>query len=742
MTATPMVGSTFFGLDISQFAARLLSIRRKISKRVLIVEFRPDSLLLAEATLTQLGVQLSHISSVPLPPEALDRGVPAEPLKMAGLIQDFCSVNKIPAHRVAVVLPPELAFQRLLDLPASLSTDEAREYVLNPANGLQIPFPLTQTDFDLFPVLMPVEQQAGDKRTYMLTAIPEVLVDPIVEMLQAADLELQLLELGSHSQLRNHAADLITLSAQQVDLVLELLPDCSNLMLVSCSGLLGSERLASIRNPPEIALEADQRALAVSSGVLAEDLLFKDESYLPLSDLDLRVLLADLRSSLENFHFKRPDSEIRRVILTGVNSSHPLLADLLSETLSIPVVVSHHAAVTGLMGLSMDDLLLQSGLGRLTGLALGLLPNNQLLACSLEEQALDGPASQNQNDAVAIADLLGSSEAQTGLDLVAVEASNVGVSSEPTTDHLIPAITTTFEEVNDLDLDVEIKSDPEIDVANQPDLLPSSLERRVDPGEPSSVLPIPVSFNEDAPDIILDEKPLDALSQGELPLIASSATEHQSDIKTLDETESSNEQWPSITTPEDAVGDEAPFLMESDILDDFSVDPGSSFLATSLNEDCSLPEMMWPSISSPKMIDDDVEDVVVGLDESEWPSISSNPMQESIPSSTLSENPESLIPINENFSQATDADLTFSVNTSVEKSDGIEQLNVESPLSEILSTESTHDNASQAGIPGLDLIPEIEEDDKESVPKPPVSKESDPTDALQELGELRFADEN
>ena len=213
MTATPMVGATFFGLDISQLSTWLLSLRRKISKRVLLLEFGPDSLLLAEATLTQQGVQLSHISSFSLPPEALDRGVPAEPLKMAGLIQDFCSEKKIPAHRVAVVLPPELAFQRLLDLPSSLTTDEARQYVLNPANGLQIPFPLTQTDFDLFPVSTPTEvQRVGGKRLYMLTAVPEVLVDRIVEMLQAADLELQLLEIGSHSQLRNHAADLVTLA--------------------------------------------------------------------------------------------------------------------------------------------------------------------------------------------------------------------------------------------------------------------------------------------------------------------------------------------------------------------------------------------------------------------------------------------------------------------------------------------------------------------------------------------------
>ena len=143
MTATPLVGSTFFGLDISQLVARVLSIRRKISKRVLLLEFRSDALLLAEASLTPQGVRLSHISSFTLPPDALDRGVPAEPLKMAGLIQEFCTEKKIPAHRVAVVLSPELAFQRLLELPASLTKDQAREYVLNPANGLQIPFPLT-----------------------------------------------------------------------------------------------------------------------------------------------------------------------------------------------------------------------------------------------------------------------------------------------------------------------------------------------------------------------------------------------------------------------------------------------------------------------------------------------------------------------------------------------------------------------------------------------------------------------
>ena len=75
MTGTPTVGSTFFGLDISQFVTRLISLRRKISKRVLLLEFGSASLFMAEATQTQTGVQLSHVSFFSLPPDALDRGV-------------------------------------------------------------------------------------------------------------------------------------------------------------------------------------------------------------------------------------------------------------------------------------------------------------------------------------------------------------------------------------------------------------------------------------------------------------------------------------------------------------------------------------------------------------------------------------------------------------------------------------------------------------------------------------------
>ena len=725
-----MVGSTFFGLDISQLTARLLLIRRKISKRVLLLEFRSDSLLLAEATLTQVGVQLSHTSSFPLPPEALDRGVPAEPLKMAGLIQAFCAEKKIPAHRAAVVLPPELAFQRLLDLPASLTKDEAREYVLNPANGLQIPFPLTQTDFDLFPVLMPVEQQSGDKCLYMLTAIPEVLVDPIVEMLQAADLELQLLELGSHSQLRNHAAELMTLAPQQVDLVLEMLPDCSNLMLVSCSGLLGSERLASIRNLPELALPDDQRAVALSSGVSVEDLVFKDESYLPLSDLDLRVLVSDLRASLERFHLNRHGAEIRRLVLTGVNSSHPLLADLLAETLGLQVVLSRPIAVTGLAGLAMDDLLVQSGLARLTGLALGLLPNDQLLACSLEGHASDAQASQHQNNAVAIADLLSSSEAQTGLDLVAVEASPVGVVAEETNaEQSVSTITTTAEVVGSLDPDVVLKPDGITDVAEKPDLFPVTQKQTTE--------------SDELTESVVGEMPLDALSEDEWPSIATSASQYEVDVDVLEDASLSKEQWPSIANITEAVGDEVPSVLESGVSDDFSIGASSPSSESSSNEDAALSETLWPSIASAGLTDEAfVEEVVVKVDESEWPSIAADSTQEMIAPSILPETPGSSIQIDESSSQVADVDSGIPINTSSAQSDDLELSNVEDLGLGMLPAESMSDPLHEDVIPDLNLTSETKESQKETDSQQSTLEASGSADVSHELGELRFADED
>ena len=419
MSATPLVGKTFFGLDISQLGDQLLSIRRRVSKRVLLLDFSQGALTLAEASLSQAGVQLDHVSRLDLPEEALDRGVPAEPAKMAALIQVFCTEKKIPAHRSAVVLPPDVAFQRLIELPSDLTTDQAREYVIDPANGLQIPFPLIQTDFDLCPVLTPTKIQiAAGMRLYMLSAVPQMMVDRVVEMMQLADLELQILELGHHTLLRALSLDLVLLSELEVDLVLELLSDASHLMLVTSSGLLGSERLAPIREFPAPALDEEQVKTVLENGKSAEAYVVEDDNYLPLSDLDLRVLVADLKAALRRFYQRYPVAEVRCLRLSGLNSSHPGLVELLHDALGVHVELHRPLLVNGVAGFSSSDCLLQASLGRLVGLGLGLLPAEQLSTCPVD--AMRSEMNPVPEKSTALVDLLDQPQIKSDLDLIPV----------------------------------------------------------------------------------------------------------------------------------------------------------------------------------------------------------------------------------------------------------------------------------------------------------------------------------
>ena len=151
MTSTPLVGTTFFGLDISQLTTQLKSVRRRLSKRLLLLEFSASGLRYAEAAPSLDGIRFSHISCVTLPDEALERGVPSDPSTMASLINELCTEKGIPAHRAAVVLSPDVAYQRIVNLPSDLSPEQARLYLTDPVNSVPLPFPLEQTDFDLFP---------------------------------------------------------------------------------------------------------------------------------------------------------------------------------------------------------------------------------------------------------------------------------------------------------------------------------------------------------------------------------------------------------------------------------------------------------------------------------------------------------------------------------------------------------------------------------------------------------------
>ena len=178
---------------------------------------------------------------------------------------------------------------------------------------------------------------------------------------------------------------MIGLRDSELHLVLELLPDCSQLTVVSSSGPIRFERLSAIRDFPDPELNDEQQKQAVEAGLSAEELTLKDDRYLPVSELDLRSVVRDLKAVISGLKARDASTVVRGLTLSGINSAHPLIKDLFQEALGCDVKLLNPVLMSRVTGFSPDDLLVQAGLARLIGLGLGFLPREQLLVCNLTE---------------------------------------------------------------------------------------------------------------------------------------------------------------------------------------------------------------------------------------------------------------------------------------------------------------------------------------------------------------------
>ena len=625
MTSTPLVGGTFFGLDISQLPQRLFNVRRRFSKRVLLLEFGSDALRYAEAKVSVDGVQLNHLSTFKLPADALDRGVPSDPVAMAELLKQICLEKKIPSHRVAVCLSPEVAFQRVIQLPADLTVEQARLYVLDPANGIQIPFPLLQTDFDLcsFSFGSEVSESQG-MRDYLLSAIPQVLVDQVIAMLELANQELQLLELGCFSHLRLVRDDLLAIAEDHVHLVLELLPDCSYFMVVGNSGPMAVDRFAAIRTFPEPEFDEEQTLSVLQNHVNAESLIAQDENYLPISELDLRALIVDLKTSLKHFNDRFPNRVISCLHLMGSNTAHPNMAELLMSELGLNSVVCKPLLAPGLLATQADDPFLQGSLNRLVGLALGLLPKKMLLATSMHSVPETFDAKLNSGSALPVADVVGGEAAQSSSQLMqAALPSELSI----TTPQLVERQPVESNPDNGRNIGPFSADEADQTVDSEPKLL------LLDDSS-QDVASIHLTDNEQPVDVDASPEPLITRSTvvAEQESLESQRVDEQVERRQTINAVEDPSQWPSIQKAEledDRELDENVAVAEADRLDQdvaIALDDGLEWPSIQKNRVDDLSDIASAPTSSPG---DQLGEVDLPLeDASVWPSIQKTDLSE------------------------------------------------------------------------------------------------------------------
>ena len=145
---------TFFGLEIdSSLNLNSGDFIKFFSRRHLFLQFNEQELLILEAKIEGQKIEVTYLNSFPLPENSVERGVPNNPEAMSGFIKQTLIENKIYSSRCYVVLPPDSIFSKNIPLKSNFSKAELHKSIREGKLKIQIPIPISQTDFDIYKIV-------------------------------------------------------------------------------------------------------------------------------------------------------------------------------------------------------------------------------------------------------------------------------------------------------------------------------------------------------------------------------------------------------------------------------------------------------------------------------------------------------------------------------------------------------------------------------------------------------------
>ena len=309
-------------LTLNSLKKRFFDLRRKISSNYLCIEFGYDYVQIAEAYYAKGKVNFKKIIRKDIPNEEFEKGVPSNSDAISELILNLLEEEKIFIRRTAIVLSPDSFFTRLIDIPNSIKERSIHKYLTDPSSSIQIPITIANTDFNIYNT----SQLSKDKEsnTYFFVASPKIVIDNLLKICEKTNLDLHYVEVGfdSLSRLINFDETFENNDEDGYLIMLELLPNCTYLTLFDRSSPIFISRLTSIRQYPR------------KIGEIAEN---QDSKYLSISKLDLKVLVKEIKDSLNNFFENKKKNNNFKIALTGINSLHPDISKTLSEYIKLPV---------------------------------------------------------------------------------------------------------------------------------------------------------------------------------------------------------------------------------------------------------------------------------------------------------------------------------------------------------------------------------------------------------------------
>ena len=361
-----------------------LNLLKKISSKIILLEIGNNFINIALAKSQKNNLYIKKVFRQSVPEQAFDKSIPSDPINFGIFLKQILNENKINTNRVAVCLPSDACYTRIIEIPEEVKEDESREFLENPDSEIQIPISLENSDFEIHRTNLPKKEFRNKIfNKYFLTSLPKKNVDIILDSIKNADLEISSIQM-SHMCIANLLKPVIdNLSENDLIISVDLLDEFTQFVIFDRSGPLLIKRLASIRNYPSIEEIKKINARDTENGKQNKKQT-KKENYHALSKLDLKVLLREINDSYKNFLNNNKFVKRGQIFLSGRNSQHKNLVDLIGKSLKMDVSLISPVNNFCIKEFSYNpDEINHFSMSRLIGLGLSLIKNNDLVDQSL-----------------------------------------------------------------------------------------------------------------------------------------------------------------------------------------------------------------------------------------------------------------------------------------------------------------------------------------------------------------------
>ena len=370
--------------DIAKFFNEVF---RKISSKIILLEIGNNFLNIGLAKSQKNKLYIKKVFRQSIPEDALEKSIPSDPKSFGFFLKQVLDENKINTNRVALSLSSDACYTRIVEIPEEVKEEDSISFLENPDSGIQIPISLENSDFDIKLTDLPKrEYKKKNFNKYFLTSLPKKNVDIIIESIKNADLEICSIQM-SHNCIANLLKPAINkLSENELIISVDLLDEFTQFVVFDNSGPLLIKRLASIRKYPSIE-EMKKSNSIITDKINNPKNKKKSETYHPISKLDLKILLREINDSFNNFLKNNTLNKKGKIFLSGRNSQHKNLVELIGKSLNMNVSLISPINTISLKEFSYDpDKINQFSMSRLIGLGLTLIKNDDLEDKSLHEQ--------------------------------------------------------------------------------------------------------------------------------------------------------------------------------------------------------------------------------------------------------------------------------------------------------------------------------------------------------------------